>query len=407
LTHPSGDVKKNHPAEDGGCSVAAVRNCNDIFVVGTLSFLFRALALIVLINDSLFAFQTAIEPDSESRQFAVEKTVDLFVPPYGRHHQRIKLGEVPNNSEGVITLKLRNRSGQPIVLGDEFTGCKCTEVTVSSPVVAPSSTEELKITFSTENEEDIKKVLALQLATKESGASGIRLTIEMNVAAVLAFEGSGATLELSELEKSKQVRIPITLSPPIDPQDINVSSSGALRVLESQIVKAKEPNSWSVAVTLEPGFEDGDSGSIRISHPKSGATDELYCAIRVSPDVRVIPGILRVTWDKDREVWRASAAIKISGQWLQANAPKRSNEQSSYADNTRRKIHYEVRANRVTDLRKLKLKYREIAPGTLKLEIEFDGDLDSPPELGEISFEVRIYRKTLWSVVSAILAGRK
>jgi hypothetical protein len=314
------------------------------------------------------------KPKQEEYAFDITVRQDFYPNELGVSEFRIELGAIPAQGTGRVVIVARNISSTTTELGDSFSGCKCLGITLSKPVVKPGEESEIELVFKVEKEPvQLERLTSAFVFPKGNPTVGARIALRYRMEGMLAFNQRTNSLRIEKGVKSKDFYLPLTISPPVKLEEIDVSCEGALANAKTSLELKDGQPFLRLRVQESSVVKSVASGTVRIQNKDGTRFDEIPCFLEVRPPISIFPNRLRFRLNKSTSVWESEAMVQVSA----------AENESKLASGK------EIRVNVTVDAKKLKTEVKPLRSGLVRVFLQIPEGMSINDD-SELAWDVRV-----------------
>jgi hypothetical protein len=321
----------------------------------------------------------------------------VVIPGY---HGDIELGEISVGQNGIVQIEIENPFDETIEFEGLQVGCACVDILDGEAVRSLPAGKSLKFKFklSTPSTADNPKVhLAINFKSPKNkdGTSAENLyviTVRMvyRLAGMISIQGRSAVLEIPEEAAFGELSAGFTFSSPIQPENLEVFASDALRDIVFNMKIESEESGRLMATIPSTAVANGPiGGEVSIKDSVTGRRSSIWVVVNKAHPIKLSP--LSLTFRKNEKTgqYHATALLKaIIG-------PEPDDERSTSGE----KPDALKRSDEEPDIfcfyqgRSLSLEKKQLGNRTYRLDIRVPAPEERPEpanDLDELTFKVHI-----------------
>ncbi len=241
----------------------------------------------------------------------VERIVDLKrIDDSKEYAAAVDLGNLPVGKQIVIQLTLRNPYDEDIHFSGTEKRCACSQFRSEKKLIPKR--DELKCTLKIKTPTAQKSLaVATPVVLVQNEIPVVRMEFTYQLDGLLAFGELMSVVRFENGEQSKNLKIPILASPPIDVRKVQVNQSENLGDLKFEIVAGDSGGMLQTTVT-DAILDKGEvRGELTVVYPDTGQDDRYYLIIKDARTSEISPQV--VHFRRQGKGLSASATVRIVG----------------------------------------------------------------------------------------------
>lgn len=255
------------------------------------------MAVSVLVSSFAFA-QDKIASVADDLQFEIE--FDAAIKARGGSFEaHVNLPLLPAGKLGKILLTLHNPTSTDITFGDIRTSCGCITVTSTESTLRAQGELPLAIQIRTPSSPK-ERLTYIQFTMYFAEGRGITVYMKLDLSGIVAFKHSYFSSEVERGESQHTFRMPVIITPPVDPEALEYLVGDGLGELDCKFVSLDDGSQFiECKTTLEKTDDRNRAGVLTMLDPVSNAQAATSCIIKPVNDMVVAPIVLRFARSED------------------------------------------------------------------------------------------------------------
>jgi hypothetical protein len=246
---------------------------------------------------------THAQDEDSSTGFDVSVTESLFRPAQARFHAaNFDLGRLPSNTEGVVTLTVKNPTAEPFQFTKISRSCNCVSIIPDKNVIPAGGSTEFRMKLKTPEFAKRETVFAVVTLSDESDQEkevnpSISLRLNYQLAGFIYIEREMIALDIPESDESAELRIPFLITKPITTKQLAIDADEALNDISFDFDGEGNDIFASAFVPIDLVADGPVSGQVTIFDKVSKREDTIFVILRKVSDYKLSPSLMRFTRD--------------------------------------------------------------------------------------------------------------
>lgn len=241
--------------------------------------------------------------------------VDAFITAdtRGQATADVDLGNLTagENVEAVVVLS--NHLSEDITFSKIITTCGCIQARTLKNKIPQGQSIEMQVQLSIPKDRNApRQYVVITFPNEEQPESSVLIRLHFSVAGLLRFHDQIAEFTIAEPAQTIVQRIPITITPPIDPKKLQISGTGGFASVKGRVIRRDENDWLQFEITRKDPKQVETTGTIQVHDAHSGRTDGITCVIRRHVPVSIRPTILRPRHVKKDELFEVTAFVRLN-----------------------------------------------------------------------------------------------
>ena len=262
-----------------------------------------------------------------SEDIEIERTVELKqIVDSKEFAAAIDLGNLPVGRQVVLQLTLRNPYDEEIHFSGTEKRCACSQFKADRKRIPEQGELLCHLRVKTPA---TQKSLAVStpVVLVQNEIPVVRLDLNYRLDGLLAFSELMNVVRFENGEQTKELKIPILTSLPVDVRKVQVSKSENLQDLKFEIV-AGDNGGYLQATATDAILEKGEvRGELTIVYPETGQSDRYYLIIKDARSSEISPRVVRFRRQREGLGLTATVTVRIVGK-LNTGNPDVANSES-------------------------------------------------------------------------------
>ncbi len=264
------------------------------------------------------ALQEVAEPTQEAEprtEIWAEGWLEYRSEDNGYYLARIELPSLEGGKKYKLRLHIKNPTDQEISFSRIILDCACSKFETPVDVILPHDSAVFTMLLDTPifGRKGSRAVAGAQFLNVETRQVAMRLSVTYELNNVFSLPGHRLAIEVPRTTEERVERIPVSLTPPLTLQDLEVEVSDSLRDLSVQLVEFEERPYVEVLVIRKAIPRAGLFGELQLKRRGFQQPYTLTVELKHQELIAVTPDSLRftlVSGKQDR--WEANAVIRCT-----------------------------------------------------------------------------------------------